>query len=689
MEFKFIDHTDPFLDQVIELGKKNSQTLGLMPRDAYTQQARKKCIVVAFEANKLIGYCLFRLTLTKHRIGITQLCIDSRYRQKGVAKSLLAQVRNKYATLFNGMLVSCREDYADACELWLKFGFVKKRRVRSRSVREERYLIKFWYTFGKKDLFSNDDDSGLRVTLDLNILINLHDQRNCSDEINQLMSDWLTDEVEYCYANETLNEIHRDKDHKRTADMVKFLKNFTELSNNPVDCDQYMKLLEKLHPGSTVNHNSDRKQLAECKVSGSQYFITIDEEIISNRDNIYEALGINILRPEEFILEIDELKNRNLYEPIRLQGARFEIKQINSSELLGIADTFLKSDKGERKVFFQKRINTVIGRGKAGKIKIITSPEGEQVACYGIIESQKELVVSFIRIRKASLLNTLFYQLLVETIRYSLALHLKHVIVDEVYLTNEQRQILINNGFKNVDDHWIKVSIQDISSFDELVLRHKLSEEDSIFAMDISMIKAHQDSDMRTQLTLDLERKLWPIKFTDLNLPTYIVPIKPYWASQLFDALSSNSLLFGSQPELSWSKENVYYRNVNPDIERSHPGRILWYASDQKNFVRKKAIVGCSYLNGVSIGGAKFLFSTFRRFGIYSWREILKLSKGDINHKIKVLQFSDTEIFEKTISFSETNMILQAHGLKKQTFVSPVKINTNVFNEIYRLSKSK
>ena len=690
MELKFIDNTDSFLEQVIELGKKNSQTLGLMPRDAYIQQARKKCIVVAFEEKKLIGYCLFRLTPTKHRIGITQLCIDLQYRQTGVAKSLLTQVRNKYATLFNGMLVSCREDYIHACELWLKFGFVKKKRVRSRSVRDERYLIKFWYKLGKKDLFSNDDDSSLlRVTLDLNILINLHDQRNCSDEINQLLSDWLTDEVEYCYANETLNEIHRDKDYKRTDDMVKFLKDFTELSNNPVDCVQYMSLLETLHPGDTVNHNSDRKQLAECKVCNVQYFITIDEEILSNRDNIYEALGINILRPEEFILEVDELKNRALYEPIRLQGARFEIKQINSSELLGAVDTFLKNDNGERKASFQKKINAVVGKGKAGKIKIITSPEGDQVACYGVIENPNELFISFIRIKKAPLLNTLFYQLLVEIIRHSIASNRRHVQLDEIYLTKEQEQILENNGFKNVDGQWLKVSIQDTNSFETLVARHKLSEESSIFAKDISIIKAHPDSEMKIQLTLDLERKLWPIKFDDIDLPTYIVPIKPYWASQLFDFISSNSLLFGSSPELSWSKENVYYRSVRPDVERVHPGRILWYASEQKNFIRKKAIVGCSYLNGVSIGGAKFLYSTFRRFGIYSWKEIFKLSKGNINHKIKVLQFSDTEVFEKTISFSETNRILEAHGLKKQTFVSPVKVNSEVFSEIYRLSKQK
>lgn len=255
MEFRFIDQNDFFLEQVITLGKKNSQTLGLMPRDAYIEQARKKCIVIAFAGDNLLGFCLFRVTSTKHRIGITQVCVDSNSRKMGVAKSLLTEIKNKYSLFYDGMLVSCREDYESACELWLKFGFIKKKRVRSRSVNAEKYLIKFWYPFGKRDLFNlNDNINFLRVTLDLNILIKLHDQFSGNDEIQQLMADWLTDEVEYCFALETFNEIHRDKDHKRTASMVKFLDSFKQLECNLDESEEFMEVLKELHPGNSENH---------------------------------------------------------------------------------------------------------------------------------------------------------------------------------------------------------------------------------------------------------------------------------------------------------------------------------------------------------------------------------------------------------------------------------------------------
>jgi len=306
MEFRFIDHTDPFLEGVIQLGKKNSQTLSLMPRDAYGQQAKKKCIVIAFNQNELLGFCLFRVVETKHRIGITQVCIDSSHRGKGIAKQLLDQVRDKYKGFLKGMLVSCREDYVDACHLWSHYGFVSKKRVRSRSL-EERLLIKFWYSFDQKDLFSAEANDDLRVVLDLNILIKLRDQDKETEEVGQLLSDWLTDEVEYCYAKETLNEIHRDKDFQRTNDTIQFLSTFQELTCNPSNSQEFLAQLKELHPGETDNHVSDRKQLAECKASNIPYFITVDDELLAHSNDIYEKLGISILRPSDYSSGIDPL----------------------------------------------------------------------------------------------------------------------------------------------------------------------------------------------------------------------------------------------------------------------------------------------------------------------------------------------------------------------------------------------
>jgi predicted nucleic acid-binding protein len=686
MEFKFINHTDSFLAKVIQLGKKNSGTLGLMPKDAYIQQARKRCVVIAFEGDQLLGFCLFRITNTKRRIGITQLCIDLAHRRKGISRLLLDQVRDKYKSLLNGMLVSCREDYKEACCLWNSYGFVSKKRIRSRSL-QEKYLFKLWYSFDQKDLFTIEDNpNDLRVVLDLNILIKLRDQDSNAEEIHQLLADWLTDEVDYCYAKETLTEIHRDKDFQRTNSTLQFLSTFQELTCNPTESQQYLAPLKELHSGETENHVSDRKQIAECKASNISYFITIDDELLAHRDGIYEELGINILRPGEFILEIDELKNRRLYEPIRLQGAHYEMRRIDSTGLLSTIDTFLNKELSEKKSEFQNLVLSVTSDTQDSVAKIISSPEGDPISFYGLRLDMESLNVVFVRIKKHPISNTLFSQILVEVIREAITTGKQIIRYTEKNISSEQKTILSNHGFHITGEQWIKIALNGVCESSSLTSNFSIIELHSEISDVLALISNHPDNEIKEKLKLDVERKLWPLKLTDLSIPVFIVPIKPIWASQLFDYLSADTSIFGATPELSWSKENVYYRSHQPNVE-SFPGRILWYASQEKDFIRQKAIVACSYLNNVVTGEAKQLYSVFRRFGIYKWPEINALAKGDIHKLIKVLQFSDTEVFKRPVSFKTTNEILLSEGFKKQTFVSPVKVNNQFFNRIYTLAK--
>ncbi len=687
MEFRFINYSDPFLKEVIDLGKRNSHTLGLMPKDAYIQQARKRCIVVAYDKDLLIGFCLFRIVESKNRIAITQVCIDTDFRKKGVANLLLNQVRDKYKDDLGGMLVSCREDYLEACKLWNSYGFVSKKRVRSRSS-QENYLLKYWYSFDKRDLFSIDFDTNeLRVVLDVNIIIKLRDQSENS-EIKQLLSDWLVDEVEYCYAKETLNEIHRDKDHERTKSTVQYLNLnlFRELTCNPAKSQEFLPELKRLLPGETINHVSDRKQLAECKASDIHYFITVDEEIISHRDAIYERLGISILRPGEFILEIDELRNRKLYEPIRLQGANYHVKRVDSNNLLDTIDIFLNKGQGEKKRQFQELVFSITSSPKISSARLVFSDSNDAISFYGVKEEQKSLDIKFLRLKENAISNTLFNQILVEAIREAVRKGKQYIKLNEENLSIDKKEILTKNGFYSSENIWIKVAIKAQLPFDNL-LSSNIASSHPDYVRTIKLKGSTADLSILNNAILNFEKKLWPLKFLDLEIPCFIVPIKPIWASQLFDSISANEFLFGATPELSWSKENVYYRSLRPDVE-IFPARILWYASQQKGFVRQKAIVACSYLDNVSVGEAKQLYSTFRRFGIYKWSEISKLAKGDAHGIIKVLQFSDTELFENAINFNLTNDILFENGFKKQTFVSPVKVNNIVFNKIYKIGKS-
>ena len=685
MEHRFIGHLDPFLEKVIILGKRNSATLGLMPRDAYVDHARKKCIVIVFEDETLLGFCLFRIVNSKNRVGITQVCIDEHYRNNRIPKLLLDAIQEKYKYLLSGMLVSCREDYISACKLWIKYGFTILKRIRSRSI-EEKYLLKFWFDFGKPNLFTaQDDNSNLRVILDLNIVIKLKDDTS-SEEVHFLLSDWLTDEVDFYYTKETLNEIHRDKDHKRTEDMLVYLNGYQTLSSHPEEAQKYIPTLEHILPGKSVNHISDRKQLAECRACGIEYFITIDEGILAKRDEIYDALYIRTLRPSEFILEIDELKNKRLYEPVRLQGARYDIQKVNSTQLAPSIDKFLDNGNRDKRTEFRKLVLTTVSDSPGACTKIVISPDNQVVCLFGFKYESESIVVKFVRVEENSMQNTLFSQILTELIREALRSNKPVINIEEKYLSDDFEAILIRNGFFKSETVWHKLVLPYICSSQELLQLCPDLERHEHFSETLPILKGQQEADDRSEILFSFERKLWPLKFSDLERPIFIVPIKPYWASQMFDSISANALIFGSAPELSWSRENVYYRSVKPDIEQ-FPGIILWYASDARGFTRKKGIVACSYLNNVTIGAPKQLFTIFKRYGIYKWPEIFDLAKRDIKRAIKVLQFSDTEVFDTPIKLETVHQILVSENFKKNTFMSPVKVSKEVFNKIYKAGK--
>jgi hypothetical protein len=189
-------------------------------------------------------------------------------------------------------------------------------------------------------------------------------------------------------------------------------------------------------------------------------------------------------------------------------------------------------------------------------------------------------------------------------------------------------------------------------------------------------------------LMLELERKLWPLKITDITIPTYIIPIRPLWAAQLFDFHLANVSLFGAAESLAWSRENIYYRSINPVSEKA-PARILWYVSSEEKVIgRSRGITATSYLDEVYVDRAKEIFRKYKRFGVYEWKDIYNLSGGAILSEIKALKFSDTEVFENIIDLDRINEIMLKNHRPKNTFASPVEVSNVIFKEIYETGKN-
>lgn len=686
MKFELIDHSSPYLDDVISLGIKNSSTLGFLPVGGFIEHAKKRWIIIAYDDSGLIGYLLFRLGIKNSRISITHLCVKSEFRGKGIAFKLLDCLKNRYHQSFNGILLTCRKDYLGASKLWEKYGFVCKKELRSRSI-EENFLLKWWYDFNKKDLFSSFDinPKKIRVLLDANIIIKLRDDTLKEyDEVKALVADWISDEVEYYVAPEIFNEVIRDPKRDRAETTRKFIeRNFTEARLDKEYCKTIYNDLTKIILGNSTNDNSDRKQLAECISSGIEYFITGDGPLLFKRDEIEEIFDITILSPLEFILEIDKLTNTIEYHPKRLAGTIQTSQRVDNKKLFELIDRFLIHELAETKFEFSSSINRVLQSIKIGDIKLINCPIKGEIGLWGYLLHSDFMEVPFLRVKENNLSTTLFAQLVSEIVNVAVLNGLNLIKITDSRISESYHEILSSSGFILKDGVWVKISIKNLIKSAELFRIYPFVEK-VIDKKAFQDVLAISNSELKNRFLLDVERKLFPLKFSDLELPCYIIPIKPYWAGQLFDKYISSSSIFGAIPNKIWNRENVYYRNVKP-VNEKVPARILWYSSSEKNFVRQNSIVATSYLDDVSIDLVKSQYRKYKNYGIYEWKNVFEMAKSDVKNSVKALRFSDTEVFEQPLHFSKVVEILLSNNRKKNTFTSPLEVNNNIFSDVYML----
>ncbi|OAV70415.1 ribosomal-protein-alanine acetyltransferase [Bacteroidales bacterium Barb4] len=683
LQIEYINQHHCFFQDVISLGKKHSSTLGFMPDGGFIDHAQKKFIIIAHDKTELIGYLMFRAVNRLSRLSIVHLCVKDEFRGKGVTTKLLDALREKYQTTFTGVSLSCRVDYLNATALWQRYGFVSKGKKRSRSI-EEHYLYKWWYDFNRPDLFSIANESSLKIKalLDVNIIIKLRDndiKQDISQDPRPLLADWLTEEVDYFYSPELFNEIARDKDNERAERTRRFLVNFEEVRFNIEEKKKVSDSLNTIITRNTDNDKSDRIQLASAIVSDVPYFITLDKGILEKKDTIEKQHEIQIFSPQEFILEIDQLLNKEEYYPSRLKGVTFHsIAKVSNAELNTYIDTFLSKSNSEKKSSFYSIVYTEASKINTSKIKVIKQ-NNDAIAFFAYEYVNSELIVSFMRLVDTDQKQTLFMQLVSDFINKAIINGLSQIMIKEIYFSANQKLVLVKMGFEDKSGTWIKYV------FNKVIESSQFSKLNYDF-LDNSMIETLQivDKGEKQKNLLNLEHKYFPLKFSDLDIPCYIIPIKPYWAGQLFDTYISRETLFGAIPDKIWNIENVYYRNAKPITEIA-PARILWYASTDKMVKRSNAIIASSYLDEVMTDKPKKLFQKNKHYGIYEWKNIDDLCKKDAEKDIRALRFSNTEIFHKPIKLVQIRHIFIANGQKENTFTSPVKVGIDIFNQIYQL----
>lgn len=684
-----IDQTSEHLATVKCLGAANAQTLGFFPEGAFDDYARRRQIIIAInESGKCVGYLLYRIS--QDRAIIVHLCVDSQQRDHGVARGLVDYLKKAVKDL-RGIGLRCRRDY-EASKIWHKLGFVALYDQPGRG-KIRTNLTYWWFDNGHPTLFSDalleNIKSKLCVVIDANVFFDLNDKtRRGHEESSSLLADWLSDNIELCLTDEIFNEINRSSDEVERNRERQLAKNFTSLPCHNQALTTVAEALRDFFPEKmSTRDESDLWQLARAIASNAQFFVTRDEGLLNLSDKVYESFGITVIRPTDLIIQLDELRREAEYLPQRLAGTLSEIRLVQGGQELVLTKRFQSSSLGENKATFQQLLRNLLSNPERNRCYVALDIDKLPIALFAYDRELPHLLdIPLLRVGHSPLAATLARYLIFRAVLQSAQENRIVTKISDPFQDETIKAALSEDAFVQRHDGWIKINLpvaKTARQLAEYLLKLNLSSnEEKKYCQELADVLNNAVLVEQTQTMIDIERLLWPAKILDAYIPTFIVPIRPEWAKELFDEGLASQTLFGPKDELALNREGVYYRAKSPSAGLKAPGRILWYVSYGGRFSGTGHLRACSRLDEVIVDKPKSLYRQFRRLGVYEWLHVFDLAKRNIENEIMALRFSDTELFSTPIGWNELQQILRAHDCRSQ-LQSPVRISPELFAKLY------
>lgn len=688
-----IDPRSPHLEEVIKLASANTSNLGFLPKGGFIQRARQRCLLVAFDNDgNFLGYLLYGISQKKMLAYIIHLCVLPEHRKTRVAAHLVQALKDGTKNSFRGIRVHCRRDF-EANKIWPNLGFSAVGEIRGRGKKESTLNV-WWLDHGHPTLFAliADQTANPKASMDASVIYQLQEHPSSKNEESQsLLADWLRENIELCVTEEIFNEINRHPDKAVRSASRTFARKFPILSGSDDKFQQCRREIRSLFPDPlSESDKSDIRQLARSMAAGADFFVTRDQFLLDNTDEIFKRFGIRIIRPADLIIHQDSLLREAEYQPARLAGSLMKVERVGAMQH-PILESVFRAPRGETKHQFSNLLRSCLANPRIAEVSVIRYGE-QPVALTALKESAgAEMEVPILRFSSAispGLGSTLGRHLVQNLIIASVKENRTLTRITDQHLSSCLTDALRENGFFFSRDSWLRINPVGLVTAQELV------SELVLWGSQFPTAKEHIDnlrtaisiatSTGNTELLLKAERVLWPVKIRELTLSTFVIPIWPEWAMNLFDPDIGAQDLFGGHLSLIFSVENAYYRASRPRI-LSAPARILWYVSKRKgNYQGTESIRACSYLDEVVIDKPKRLFAQLRRLGVYEWKDLVKLTKGNTNNEIMAFRFSNTEILPHPISKQTLQEIWTAEMGKNFHIQSPLRIPNDVFSRLYK-----
>lgn len=651
-------NADTHFQEVLAIHKANRARLGPMPDTAFRDRVRHRGLLLGLREDVVVGYVLYDVPRS-NLIKLVHVCVSDAARGTGLAREMVdaAVALHPRRSL---VVASCRSDYG-IDGFWQSLGMHVASERAGRALRGS--ILMNWVRrvnieAGLDLLESASLNSGLPIAvLDTNVIGDLfspvHVQRDHREESAELEADWLQPLVSFAVSGEVDNEISKNQDHATRNQLRASSQHLTRLSTlRPNDRSLEDQLISATDPTTLSKDPSLRQDvlhLADAIHAGADYFVTNDGNVHRSADawSVSEH-GIRIVRPHELIAALSPESFLSDFRSNLIDDGDLTWLEVVSAEP-ELEPAFRVYDSEAKPNAFTQRLRDLLARRRTTSVLKLVDAQGGLWALAAFELDGDVLRLPLIRAIRGERGSTVAFQLLRHFRREAWHKRATRVEITDTAVSVTLAAALAADGFSPHPPRTATLGPA-IGTVDSLALTS---------AAEVALA----------------ERQRWPLVVRGAEIPTYIIPIQPRWATNLLGM--TDGLISLRRRGLGLSRELVYFSGSQIE-PKDLPARILWYATSDKTIEIRRIVARSMLVDSARLSAQDAIFR-FGRVGVLRKSEIE--GAAGKSGKVNVIRFQDTELLERSVS--RHHEVFRRYV--KDTVQSMRQVDSQMFDEVMSL----
>jgi GNAT superfamily N-acetyltransferase/predicted nucleic acid-binding protein len=668
--------TGPSFDAVLKLLKSAKATVGFLPDAALRERAARGTLLIARLDHDIVGYLLY--DLPRSEVRIRQLVVHSQHRGSGVARRLVDALAERHSSR-RGIALECRRDF-DASKVWPRLGFTPITERDGRNY-EKKPLTYWWRDFGHPDLFTlaAELDSRPVAALDTNLIIDLAD--GATTTAQPLLDDWVVTTARLAVTDETYVELDRNAERSKRSSHKAFADRFDRLrSDQSAWKGVHDDVIAQL-PGRHASYAGDLHQAARATSAGARWLVTRDVRFQRACGAVLKATcDLAVVTPTELLLELDRLSRGELYRPADLEGTDVDVRELRADELSDVCRAFTNQRAGESLRDFRDRLHSLLSNPNVWRA-IVFEGAGDLLALL-VLSRTSDLEVPVVRVWNGAAQPTIARQVLGWLRSQGTGVSSSAVRITDKTPSEWVSAGCADEGFLTTGAGSTAFAIRGTGTVDDLSREVARSADTlPIDAVPNGVVAAVDATPPTADGAASLEATFFPYIVTASALKTFLIPIQPHWAGELFDASITRGQLFPRERSLALRREHVYYRSPKSTGGLEAPARVLWYVSGAGSASR--TIRGMSLVDDIVVGHPDHVFNRFAHLGVYTLDEVRACSSQE---RVMALRFSHTRVFDDPIPLAKyRDLVNEAEPGRGIALAGPQPVDEQVFASLARL----